>query len=1156
MPWGGIVLGVTSRRQVMCWHGGIAMRRILLLAVIVTPGCFWRADGYPDGRHRCDAIDRVFEQRHYDPAAHAECDPVMCLARQITVIEDDLRRDGTITVKKPDVWGNGNLMYFLQEFDRLLAGRTNEFAETLQGYVARSDQAELQSTTALAAALGSSNRGGTPVSAVATTGAVTATTEAEESGLTTSAEPINLTDYSVYELIGKAKTAAAPAQATLNVEPTELARQHATYIDVCQSLRRRHMGDDTCRAAGYGLYKFRIPVSVLPGRETSHGFAAVVTLRAQLQVDEANFKYTFPKLVVADLVELLTPVIRREWHEPLKPEEGVCKGEEGGAAKPLAPKSWLPSQAPPVGPSLIADAHRMLGDEVVNGIRGFVERQVKSSEPPQELEIRAVLFDMLAQAYGIVEKDGALGMGDECHGIYACAAADRLQRGVADMAIREKWRAAFACALTEAKGECVPWVDAGWAVALQCGILDINLKRIYEELGVRGSVSEADSAAIKDICFFHPDDLPMAAQYWQTIIRETFPLHVFAIDPQVEEQNIYDAFSRRRELQLALAYSVAKGRFNMAQKLAFSRQLALDQADIALHRTVVGFSHGEDTFGWYFYPRVQAPPTESTNIGAIIRTVWSTGPTECYDLKHRKLEPGIRECEVLIAMPSFVTDVSFDVTTNWESLSHPGVTKRSYEEMVAQGGRIHRLETGMASICESNCYRPGDVERLASRVEQLEEMLGMQTYTVRVPYEYEQSGHELFDKGNVYLRPVLTGYYGLEYLQSANGAGAYVFLTGKNFHPSLTHVIVGGSLSDSLSAVSAAPAAAAEATSKAAEATAKAAEAPAKAAEATAKAAEATVKAAEATVKAAEAPAQGTVAHAEVEVINRELLRVHVGTLNAALSAQGFQVRVGTPAGISNALRIPPAASKEAAKGWSFCEPTTLRATLDNTCCTKPTEKRKFRFFGDAQDLQLKQEPGMPQPVTMKEAFLAEICAEKEDGTQVCLGGMSHLRVEAPMDMKYAKQKWTVDGSGFRKAVEGLLEKCPPQNDDEQFTITVSGYIAVDKYPVVKVVNEIKIKVTPCPCKKTPEGPTPNGTSANSPPSSPSAIDSRAHGSPRSVDMPSAPVPEEIVPGTAGAPLPSSPADASATSRTGSPGAVNGSKLELELRTPEIPAAR
>jgi hypothetical protein len=84
---------------------------ILVATAMAFSGCASPVQPHmPDGRHHSDLIDAVFKRRHYDPHAHAHHDPVMSLARDLTVIEDDLRRDGTITVKKPDVWGDGNLV--------------------------------------------------------------------------------------------------------------------------------------------------------------------------------------------------------------------------------------------------------------------------------------------------------------------------------------------------------------------------------------------------------------------------------------------------------------------------------------------------------------------------------------------------------------------------------------------------------------------------------------------------------------------------------------------------------------------------------------------------------------------------------------------------------------------------------------------------------------------------------------------------------------------------------------------------------------------------------------------------------------------------------------------------------------------------------------
>lgn len=852
------------------------MQSRLLLATIgftLLTGCFSHLNQLPDGRHQCDWTDWAFCRRPYDPRSNAKCDPVMAAARQLTVIEDDLRRDGTITIKRPDVWGDRNLMSSLQEFDQLLAQRTEIFSETVQAYIARSDQAELSSSTGI----GTSSEGPIP--------------EADRAKAEELAVNARLTD--LIKLLGNTQEQKMAA----GVEPTELARQHATYIDVCQALRRRHVGDDTCRAAGYALYKFRIPVSVLPGRETSEGHAAVVSIRARLQVDDANLRYTFPKLVVADAVDLLAPIVRQIWNkkqEETKCTPPVCEAPKGEGSAPKYSR-------PPVDtPLTITDAVDVLGEPTVYSIKEFVKRQFaetsSNQDAPSELEIREAMFRILGQAYSIVEQENecgltplALGYCDRnCEQNCVHAAADDLQHGRRNENAQTQWQCQFRerWLMSETEAPTCYWPDACWAVALQAGILDINLKRIVKELQSRGSMSEADATAVDGIYFFPTAHVATgcspASRYWQTIIKETFPLSVFAIDPQVEEQNVYDAFTRRRELQLALAYNVANSRFNLEEKLKFSRQLGLDQADIDLNRTAVGFSHGHDTFGWYFYPRVQAPPVESTNIGAVTRMIWSTGPTENYDIRHRKLEPGMRECEVLIAMPSFVSGVNFDVTANWECLTHPGVTKRSYEEMLAQGGRVEQLKMCMAGLCESECYRPGDVERLKSRASQIEAMLGMQTYCVPVPYEYEQSGHDLFDTGNAHLRPSAAGFYGLDCLGEVAGKccdKASFFLTGKNFYPAGTHVIVGGLEGHSLGAM----ATQVRTTLKTDTGTAP-----------------------DACKANASTPCENVAATAFVEVISRELLHVQVSGLNRCLSgADHFQVRVATPAGVSNAISIP-----------------------------------------------------------------------------------------------------------------------------------------------------------------------------------------------------------------------------------------------------------
>ena len=63
----------------------------------------------------------------------------------------------------------------------------------------------------------------------------------------------------------------------------------------------------------------------------------------------------------------------------------------------------------------------------------------------------------------------------------------------------------------------------------------------------------------------------------------------------------------------------------------------------------MGFSHGSDTFGWRFHPRMQAPPTRGTL--ATLSETLRGGPTTDGDLAQRQLEEGPRECSAIVVMP-------------------------------------------------------------------------------------------------------------------------------------------------------------------------------------------------------------------------------------------------------------------------------------------------------------------------------------------------------------------------------------------------------------------------------------------------------------------------------------------------------------------------
>ena len=1060
---------------------------VSVVCLVISASCARLAPDAPNTGHH-DAWDAVFRRRHEDLKAPVHNDPMLSLARDITVLEDDIRRTGSITVKAPDVWGDANLMSAIQEFDTTIGDASKSFDETVQAYIARSDTAEVISSTALSQGLAG---GSAPP-------LVTAEAKSDAS-----------TMPGLFDVL-KAAVAAVPSAAKkpIGVEPTELQRQRATFVQVSQALRRRNMGDDNTRAAGYGLYLFRVPVSILPGRETHEGHSAVVTLRAQLHVNDATLRYTVPKLVIADLVETLTPVILADWgtaastdkarlmdqlREAIEviiraagsiqaystPEkaarlkqlceqlqesfhtasgslrsigdanmairrvvENIVSGVPGDqqltaeqhellsraieaqqASKeitrivgemqekgPEAPAGGGMQDVPVTGPS----PKSVFGEKNIADLRDVAEKHFARAKP-KSLELRNYLSLYLGQVHSVL---AARQLYDLDHGGQLinqlgelvekagapCDGYDNIQTFWRDQVGQWKYTG------SDAASRNAPSVS--WLIAVQSGILNQNLKRILRELNLRGKLN-APPEVIEGACFHSPAQSQNTGPLWNILVREAFPLHVFALDPQVEEQNVYDAFARRREMQVALAYSVAKGAaFTAQQKLRMSRQLALDMTSIGLNRTAVAFSHGEDTFGWYFYPRVQSPPTESSNIGALLRTIWSTGPTDCYDQKHRKLEPGIRECEVLIAMPSFVTEVSFDVTTNWEALARPGVTKRSYEEMVAQAGRLHRLRMCLQEAGNEQCYRPGDWERLVSRIDQLEHMLGMQTHVVGVPYQYEQTGTDLFDLGKAHLRPVLHDYYGLQVLSSEKDNVAHVFLQGKNFHPTLTYVIVGGTESHT------------------------------------------------------------TDGHGDVEIISRELLRVKISNLSSKLSVGNeFEVRVGTPAGVSEPLIIkatPPQPAPGSDFDWKAAPKFSGRLTLQSD------GRSRFELtpITPTRPLVIVKQTRLPIP--------KEVTARVYVGYVIKLKSGNEIKLEV-QEVAAQKNKegdslttLTVDPNELLKPLTSqVVATIGGSNFEDEGTVTGTTYLTLDPWPFITLDTPVTVEIKPWPVTtedKNPDG--------------------------------------------------------------------------------------
>jgi hypothetical protein len=336
-----------------------------------------------------------------------------------------------------------------------------------------------------------------------------------------------------------------------------------------------------------------------------------------------------------------------------------------------------------------------------------------------------------------------------------------------------------------------------WAILVESVLLS---ERLIQDIHETAAAKGMPVPAADDLPFFLPCPPEEARTAFNEYVRLRFPIHVFALHPTVSEQNIADQLTRTRELQLALSLAFVTGNISASSMTRFARRLELQAETIALNRTQVAFSHGEDVFGWRFQPRFQTPPTPG-NLTAFAQTLVG-GPSREADLRQRELESGMRECVAIVIMPSFVPYVTFEARSNWYRLGSPKHTEIDTLKFLELSRSVQRARAMAQAVCDSGLYRSGDVAGLLTRVNQLSAGLPFQAMIAQVPYENTRGGFELFNVGVTDLDPELRSWYGVPGVSVKNGTS--LFLVGDGFSVHETSVIVGNKLisGDALSLLS------------------------------------------------------------------------------------------------------------------------------------------------------------------------------------------------------------------------------------------------------------------------------------------------------------------------------------------------------------------
>jgi len=768
-------------------------------------------------------------------AAHRQKPPIETdpcvdeLAARLEWIEHRIDTHGSIVAKQPDVWGQSRLTRHRYEYEAQLHRQLGRFEERAHAAIRRSDQQYLGMALALQAAAGRRRRGDDVV-AVPEASVVNQIGDLLPSGNEGLGRDGQLVISRSAPFSQPGLPGAFPEE-PIGLEPTLHLDHLSRYLQHLQALRRVNEGDDSADAPGYALNLIRLPVSILPGSLTRRGYGAEITLSVAPQLDDNLLPRTFRNLVINDLVDTIAPALVHCINDAdcLQWAQTIEQARQGNSRQSIVPQQRimaaieslgdrLPAIAPApppvtksrrarlplpgsqladvagVGPlaRLIVATHTALAGHPVSrpcieltDVRAFLTSELEAAcdflAVPAQQEIWQELAGWqladLIRGRQIAAVDAI-----RCHAFRRFGAADLADSTPPASATTDH----DACCSPEpaATPPCRTTTAAlAWAILVESALLDARLAADIAATTPGGSGLPCLAGP-----FFGPTPSAEARAVFADYVQRRWPIRVFALDPVIDEQNVEESFARRREAQIAMAVAFASGRTSAQALNRATRRLELDMATVSLNRTAVGFTHGADTFGWRFAPRVQPPPTR-TGIGGWAETLCGTSSDA--DLASRCLEPGIRECTAVIVMPSFIPRLSFDVHTNWFALAHPKDTEPDLHDTVKLARAVAAVrESAVACQACQHRYADGLLAQLLRRADQLEQELSLQTLAAKVPLENTAGGFELFDAGITDLAAELTGWYGAPGIDPQ--ATTTLFLTGEGFSIHDTRLIAGG----------------------------------------------------------------------------------------------------------------------------------------------------------------------------------------------------------------------------------------------------------------------------------------------------------------------------------------------------------------------------
>jgi hypothetical protein len=824
-----------------------------------------------------DGIEHVADEAVACPPPKLPHHPSMdSLAHDLDCLEQQIDWYGSIVPKVPDIWSEARLARHREDFEKEMQKELSNFKDTINAAESRSDAAFSVQAASLSAAI----KGGS---------------------ITLKADPKDAPPVPKGDAKDNSDTA-------ISLEPTIFLEQKARFINLLNQLRRNNEGDDTVDSPGYSMNLLRIPVSLLPGKRTQQGHGGEVSFTITPVLSDELLVTTFRQLSTMDLVDSFGVQLAQILDDPAtrKDVETVWKEIQAERKKPQKQKDdekrkQIEPPILPINPNgqpsegNLKDSPRYMSQkaflnvaERVADTRSIATQATKTRQQGGDATAIRNLNLLAGKAYAIeiliagllstkdnVEKHRYVHLPDlqgmlknrieEAHRYLSADSRQNLWFSFCTRELAQALRSGNQSLVDSIRHEFekstqLPMSDPLLVAMAWCIIADSALltEQLYDDIRTTTASKGKPIAVTPNFDLAYPQPSPESRQLFKDYVLVRWPIRVFALDPMNQDQNILDAATLKRETQLALSIGFVSGKVSASRFIAESRKLDLNAETVALNRTQVGFSHGENTFGWRFYPRYQVPGGNST-FNKVKEDLFG-GLAEPDRLRQRRLEPGPRECVAIVLMPSFVPYLNCDSFSNWFNLANPKHKVFDNTQALNLGHRIKLMQTHGPGVGDSGQYRDGDHPRLLRRIEQLDSRMPSQTMSVQVPVRSTMSGSDLFTTGTAAMAPELYGFYGAPGIDLSKDE-VTLFFVGDRFSASQTWIDVGNER----------PSAAKK--------------------------------------------EEKQYFQRNFRMLSRQVLQVHLATKNLVATKEGYVIaHVATPYGVTQGIKIPVFDSKKDAK--------------------------------------------------------------------------------------------------------------------------------------------------------------------------------------------------------------------------------------------------